>query len=454
MGVWRNRQNLQYGLGRNLGGFVMESEWITVSLKEIAEPINTGLDAITRAPIVSYPTSIKCLRIQDISNNKRFDQWGFTDVKPTDYEKYRLKRGEIIMARTCSTGINYLVKEDLAAVFNNGLARIRLRRDVALPEYVYYVFQSQAFADYIAGISGGTSVQLNMKVGDLANFQFKLPHLKMQRKISTILGALDDKIEQNRRTGAKLEGLARAVFKAWFVDFEPVKAKAAGATAFPGMPPETFAALPARFEDAEFGPAPQGWNVETLREMATFITGGTPSKANPIFWNGTFPWVSAKDMHGRIVSDSELRLSDAGRNSVRRIAPRHSTLMVIRGMSLMSEVRIGWCAREVAFNQDLRAFIARGDTTPEFIHLWLTSSEETLMQMVDTASHGTGRILTDRLDAMAIARPPKTVMQSFTEMAKPIMALRESLHTESAKLAALRDYLLPRLLSGQVRVGD
>ncbi len=315
--------------------------------------------------------------------------------------------------------------------------------------FVYYLLKTIDFTAYNTG-----SAQPSLNRNHLVNIAVDLPELAEQRAIVNALGSLDDKIEGNRRTGRALEGLARGVFKAWFVDFEPVKAKAAGATAFPGMPPETFATLPTRLTDSELGPVPEGWTTATLRDLATFITGGTPSKSEPNFWNGTFPWVSAKDMHGRIISDSELRLTDAGRDSVRRIAPRHATLMVIRGMSLMTEVRIGWCTREVAFNQDLRAFIAREGVPPEFIHLWLTSSEEQLMQLVDTASHGTGRILTDRLDSMTIARPHDGVMRAFQETSQPIMALRELLHSESAKLGTLRDYLLPRLLSGRVRVGE
>src|SRR5690606_24044123 len=84
--------------------------------------------------------------------------------------------------------------------------------------------------------------------------------------ITRAVKQLDDKIEQNRRTGRKLEALARAVFKAWFVDFEPVKAKAAGAAAFPGMPADTFAALPPRLVDSELGPVPEGWGVKPLSE--------------------------------------------------------------------------------------------------------------------------------------------------------------------------------------------
>ena len=140
-------------------------EWKSIILGDITTSINTGLDAIRRAPIVPNKTDIRCLRIQDISNAKPYSEWGYTETKDTDYQKYRLKKDDIIMARTCSTGINYHVKSDMKAVFNNGLARIRLDLNYAYPFFFYYVFQSKEFADYISGISCGTSVQLNMKVG-------------------------------------------------------------------------------------------------------------------------------------------------------------------------------------------------------------------------------------------------------------------------------------------------
>tara|TARA_B100000965_G_scaffold296597_1_gene254808 strand:- start:33 stop:461 length:429 start_codon:yes stop_codon:yes gene_type:complete len=141
----------------------MISDWKEVKLEDVVERINTGLDAIRRAPIVSYPTPIKCLRIQDISQNKSISNWGFTEVKDLDYQNYKLRKGEIIMARTCSTGINYLVKKDLNAVFNNGLARLRVKKGLIDPKFLFYRFRSSSFINYINGISGGTSVQLNMR---------------------------------------------------------------------------------------------------------------------------------------------------------------------------------------------------------------------------------------------------------------------------------------------------
>lgn len=202
------------------------SSWKKVTLEDISESINTGLDAIRRAPIVDFETDIKCLRIQDISQNKSIESWGFTEVKNTDYSKFRLMKDDIIMARTCSTGICFLAKQDLPAVFNNGLARIRLKKDIAYPTYVYYVFKSKSFISYIDGISGGTSVQLNMKIGDLSKYSFDLPPLNIQKEIANKLSDLDKKIQLNTQINQTLEQIAQTIFKSWFIDYDPVHAKA------------------------------------------------------------------------------------------------------------------------------------------------------------------------------------------------------------------------------------
>lgn len=201
------------------------SDWQTVTLEDVTESINTGLDAIRRAPIVEHKTNLRCLRIQDISQNKPFDKWGYTEVKDSDFKKFQLVPNDIIMARTCSTGICYLVKKELPAVFNNGLARIRLKIEKVDPKFIYYVFKSKHFSGYIDGISGGTSVQLNMKIGDLLKYQFNLPPLSKQKEIARILSDLDKKIELNTQINQTLEQIAQALFKSWFVDFDPVRAK-------------------------------------------------------------------------------------------------------------------------------------------------------------------------------------------------------------------------------------
>ncbi|AGH38467.1 hypothetical protein F542_10150 [Bibersteinia trehalosi USDA-ARS-USMARC-188] len=199
------------------------------------------------------------------------------------------------MARTCSTGICYLVKENIPAVFNNGLARIRLDKEKAYPQFMYYVFKSKHFTDYIDGISRGTSVQLNMKIGDLEKYEFHLPSLENQKKIAYILGKYDDKIHLNTQTNQTLEAIAQAIFKSWFVNFDPVRAKAAALSEGKSEHEANLAAMsvicgkdtselndteykalwqiaeafPSELvENEQFGEVPKGWEITTFGEVS------------------------------------------------------------------------------------------------------------------------------------------------------------------------------------------
>jgi len=168
-------------------------------LGDVVASANTGLDAIKRAPIVEKDTGIKCLRIQDVSQSKTFDRWGFTEVSEQNFEKFQLRKDDIIMARTCSPGINYFVREDLKAVFNNGLVRIRADKSKVYPIFLYCLFKTREFIGHIDGISGGTSVQLNMQVGELLDYNFSFPSLAYQEKILGQFVSIDNKIFKNHK---------------------------------------------------------------------------------------------------------------------------------------------------------------------------------------------------------------------------------------------------------------
>ena len=127
-----------------------------MKLKELIESSNTGLDAIKRAPIVNYDTGVKCLRIGDISNNKPFCEWGYTEVNDNNYNKFHLKKDDIIIARTGSTvGVNKYIEKDYNSVYNNGLIRIRVKKGNN-PKYVYYLLQSNNYKKFIRRICMGT----------------------------------------------------------------------------------------------------------------------------------------------------------------------------------------------------------------------------------------------------------------------------------------------------------
>lgn len=190
-----------------------------IEIGEILEKANTGLDAIKRAPIVEYDSGIKCLRIQDVSQSKKFEDWGFTEVSENNFGKFQLKKGDIIVARTGATiGVNRFINEDINAVFNNGLIKLKVNENKCLPKYLFYNLQSYNYWGYIDGISGGTSTQPNMQINALLKYEIQLPPLPEQKAIASVLSSLDDKIDLLHQQNQTLETLAETLFRQWFIE--------------------------------------------------------------------------------------------------------------------------------------------------------------------------------------------------------------------------------------------
>ena len=149
---------------------------------------------------------------------------------------------------------------------------------------------------------------------------------------------------------------------------------------------------------------PEGWTPTELGALADFTSGGTPSKQNDDFWGGTFPWVSAKDLKKHVIDSAELGLTDAGKGEA-NTAPVGAVLILVRGMTLLKDVPIGYVAKPVAFNQDIKALIAKGHVDPKFLAYLLVSLKRPLMTLVNTANHGTGRLDTNLLKAFPSSCP-------------------------------------------------
>lgn len=280
------------------------------------------------------------------------------------------------------------------------------------------------------------------------------PPVEEQIEIAAVLSSLDEKIEQNRRTGAKLEGLARAVFKAWFVDFEPVKAKAAGATTFPGMPPETFATLPTHFVNSPLDPVPEGWEVKPATDIATVAIGKTPPRKEPQ-WFSTNPadvrWVSISDMGscGMFIRETSEYLTAAAveKFNVRRI-PDRSVLFSFK----LTVGRVTIVDGETTSNEAIAHFVPLSPNTvgTEYLYCYLSAFDHT--QLGSTSSIATATN-SKAVKSLPVLVPDPATADGFTATVRPVFELIRAQSRESAKLATLRDYLLPRLLSGRVRVG-
>ena len=455
------------------------SNWQTVTLEDVAESINTGLDAIRRAPIVEHQTNLRCLRIQDISQDKPFNEWGFTETKKSDYEKYKLTSGDIIIARTGgSIGVNKLIRNDLESVFNNGLARIRANKNFATPEFIYCVMQSINFKSHINAISSGTAAQPNMKVGDMAKFEFKLPPLNEQKKITETIFAFIDKIHLNTQINQTLEQIAQALFKSWFVDFDPVRAKVqalsdglsleqaelAAMQAISGKTPEELTALsqtqPERYaelaETAKAFPCemvevdrvevPKGWEVKELGSLMTIKRGGSPRPIKDFISDKGLNWVKISDATAEdnpfLFSTKEYIKSEGLSKTVllkkgSLILSNSATPGLPRFLELDACIHDGWL-----YFSDIKRL------TQEYLYFFFLNIRN------DLVAQGNGSVFTnlktDIVKAQKAIVPDERVICYFDKQVKSIMNLIRYNTANSISLKETRDLLLPRLLNGEL----
>ena len=274
-----------------------------------------------------------------------------------------------------------------------------------------------------------------------------LPSLAEQRAISHIISTLDDKIELNRKMNQTLEAMARAIFKSWFVDFDPVHAKAEGRDL--GLPPDLAALFSDRFEDSELGEIPKEWAPRPFSESVEIIGGGTPKTSVPDYWDGSIPWFSVVDApnDGDIyVVNTEKKITQAGLdNSSTQLLPEGTTIISARG----TVGKVALVGIPMAMNQS--CYGLRGiESGPSFTYF----ATRTLVALLKQHGHGSvfNTITRATLAGVTFVSPPKKILEAFEPVVAPMMRRIKSNVIESRILAALRDALLPKLLSGEIRV--
>lgn len=321
------------------------------------------------------------------------------------------------------------------------------------PRFLRYWARSDEFGDQLEGMSHSTDMAPYLSLADQRRLRITLPEPGEQTAIGELLGALDDKIDLNRRLNRTIEETVSALFRSWFVDFDPVVAKAAGRAPL-GMDAATASLLPSAFEESEQGLIPRGWRVTKLRDFGVWRSGATPPRGASAAWAGDMPWISAKSMHNFCVQTSDEHVDPAASNGRAHLAPAGSTLFVVRGMSLADEFRVGIADRTVAFNQDLKAIVPNGAVEGLLIGLFLLDCRSDVLDLVDEAGHGTKKLETDRISALTLALPEPGIQARLVAPLKAQFDLMCANQTESRTLGAIRDALLPKLLSGEICLRD
>ena len=315
------------------------------------------------------------------------------------------------------------------------------------PHYLKYVLLAETEA--LWRFASGTTHQ-TIYYPEAKAFHVCLPPLAEQKAIAGVLVALDDKIELNRRMNATLEAMARALFQSWFVDFDPVRAKLDGRT--PSCMDDATAALfPSHFQDTETGHIPKGWVIHPVGEVVDCVGGGTPSTAEPKYWDGgTHHWTTPKDfssLQAPVLLDTDRRLTDAG------IAKISSGLLPAGTLLLSSRAPVGYlaiAAIPVAINQGFIALKCNERASNYFMLNWC----QTNMAEIESRATGTtfAEISKQNFRPIPVVLPPMELMAAFTAKVEPLYAqITANLH-QSRTLSTLRDTLLPKLLSGELSI--
>jgi len=404
--------------------------------------------------------SIKLLRGDNIAQGSlRWDgvkRWNPEALERSVEAKYSLIKGDVVIAMDrpwIEAGLKFaaIQESDLPCLLVQRVACLRAGESVD-QGFLKYVVSDYAFTSHILAVQTGTAVP-HISSKQIAEYEFAAPPLQEQKAIAHILGTLDEKIELNRKTNETLEAMAKALFKSWFVDFDPVRAKAEGHPT--GLPAEISDLFPDSFEDSELGEIPSGWKVMELGMVSIFLNGYA-FKSSDWQENGV-PVVKIGSVRpGFVDVDNVSFVSDeiAASKNRYRLSPGD----ILIGMTgYVGEVGLVPISESLPLlNQRVGkvAPISDAIVSRSFLYNWMRTP--TFKDSVEVLSHGSAQanVSSDSIQSIPHAIPSSDIERAFASICEPILDRLLEGHREQKILANIRDALLPKLISGEIRIPD
>ena len=375
-----------------------------------------------------YNGNIPWLNTKEVNFNRIYDtEKNITQLGLENSSAKWISENSVIVAMYGATAGKVAITK-IPITTNQACCNLSINSEIADYNFVYY-FLCSKFYELSSLANGGAQQNLNAQI--IKDFPIKIPvNLSDQKKIAGILSALDSKIENNNKINANLEAQAQALFKSWFVDFTPFKDQP--------------------FVDSELGSIPQGWKVGKLGDIGEIVGGSTPSKSKPEYYTTHgIAWLTPKDLStskAKFTSRGEIDITDEGYNST-------STKLMPRGSVLFSSrAPIGYLTiakNEICTNQGFKSLVPNGAGTG-FIYYTL---RHLTPQIENRATGSTFKEASATLmRSVETIVPPTSILNKFEELLRPILQFQEKKEEENQRLAALRDTLLPKLMSGEIKL--
>jgi len=426
----------------------MVGEWVPIRLGDICTKIGSGATPRGGSEVYVESGPYALIRSQNIYNDG-FHRDGLAyidDQHATELANVEVLAGDVLLnitgdsvARACQVDSGVL-----PARVNQHVAIIRPDGTKLDPRFLRYFLVSPDMQSKLLSWAGSGGTRNALTKSMIESFEVLAPEdISEQRAIAHILGALDDKIELNRRMNETLEAMARALFKSWFVDFDPVRAKAEGRD--PGLLKHIAKFFPDRFEESELGEIPAGWQIRGLDEIARFLNGLALQKYPP------------KD--GRalpVIKIAQLRAGNAD-GADEASADLEPDYIVEDGDVLFSWSGslecVLWAAGRGALNQHLFK-VTSAEFPKWFYYLWIRRHLGDFRHIAAGKATTMGHIQRHHLSDARLAIPSSPLLKVIDSTMAPLIEALWRRRVESRTLAALRDTLLPKLISGEIRVKD
>jgi type I restriction enzyme S subunit len=419
--------------------------WVNCKLAEACSSIDYGYTASAK----EAPIGPRFLRITDIVGGHI--DWTHVPHVEADTEvlnKYRLSNRDIVLARTgASTGSSMYIQNPPDAIFASYLVRLKINNAFD-PRFISYYLKTDDFWSYIHGVLGDKSAQPNASASTMTQAPLRAPKEKnVQAAIAHILGTLDDKIELNRKMNQTLEAMARAIFKSWFVDFDPVRAKAEGRDQ--GLPTDLVALFSDSFDDSELGEIPKVWRVGSIDDLVNL----SRDSVNPL----DFPAEQFYHFSIPAFDDGRVPKTELGAEikSNKFIVTPDSVLL----SKLNPRIPRIWLPntdgqiRSVCSTEFLVASPKTGISREYLFSLFTSQTfDSTFATLVTGTSGSHQRVKTEGLLGMQVIVPSENLIAAYTKIVKPLFDQANKNIYQSRTIAALRDALLPKLLAGELRV--
>lgn len=391
-------------------------EWKEYKLNDVCEVINGR--AYKQEELLEEGK----YRVLRVGNIFQGNNWYYSDIElPEDKYCYN---GDLLYAWSC--GFAPYIWKGEKTIYHYHIWKLKENKEVVDRKFLYFylIVNTKRF---LGGTHG--SVMLHLTKKEMEEQLLKLPSLKTQRQIASILSSLDDKIELNRKINANLEAQAQALFKSWFVDFEPFKDQP--------------------FVESELGMIPKGWRVGTFLDNVNVMPGGTPSTNKTEYWtDGTIPFFSPKDVNGVYCFKTEKNITELGLNNCSsHLYPKDTLFITARG----TVGKLALAGLPMAMNQSNYALVAKEGISKFYLYLLAQTLVSVLLKKANGAVFSA--ITTRDFNEPTII-PPTLDIKHFDNLVSPIFNKIYQTEQESRRLASLRDALLPRLMSGELKVNE